>query len=291
MKSYILLIASLFISSFAFAQARQDTTIVYVDEDLNVINREKNAAFIYRSFQKDSTWIINTYNQKKELVKMETYSDASLLFANGLSVEYYKGKPILKGMYSKGRKKGNWITYDTLGNVLKYVNYFAGRLHGESKEYTNEGKLREEGSYDWGAKKGEWKLYHNNGKIASLEVFKGENAGVFSELYFDQLGNPSTKEKIRTPAVFNSNPRGFYEYATKKIATISPNMLNLNGRVEFSFVVDRNGRVGNIKIISHNGNFLKEARVAIISSPKWIPATLFGEAIDSENLLVLTFVK
>jgi antitoxin component YwqK of YwqJK toxin-antitoxin module len=288
-KRLLLIFCLLF--SFVSLFAQSDTTTLYVDEDLRVITKAKNAAYIYRSFKQDTAWVIHTYDKNNKLIKKDTYSDASLLFANGPSVAYNNGKPILKGMFSKGMKKGSWITYDTLGNVLKLENYFAGRLHGLYKEYTKEGKLREEGNYDWNAKKGEWKLFYDNGKLASSTVYEGENRGVLKEEYFDVNGNITTKEKVRTPAVFPLTTVSFSNYLYGKISTYSANMLGIVGKVECSFTIDKLGQTKNIKVISSSGNFIKEAKMAILSSPKWKPATLFGEIVEKEDTILLTFVR
>lgn len=286
---------SLFIILFCLSSfslfAQSDTTIVYVDENFKEVKNQKNTAFIFRSFQKDSSWVINVYNKENKVIKSETYSGADLLLAHGLSVEYENGRPILKGMFLKGKKTGPWLTYNSSGKLLKHENYFDGRLHGTYREYNENGEIREEGNYNWNIKKGEWKFFYNDGKLASLQLFDGENAEAVKEEFFDTDGNTTTREKVRTPAIFQFKTLNFRNYISQTIVKGNPNMLNLVGKVECSFTIDKNGNTKNIKVVSSSGNFVKEARMAILGSPKWKPATLFGEVIESENVIILTFVR
>lgn len=288
----VVFLAVVFFGTGNLVFAQQDTTTVYVDENLNIIKTPKGAAFTYRSYQENATnWIIATFDKQNQLIKKERYNDASLLLAEGLSVEYDNDRPILKGMYYQGKRKGNWITYDTLGNVSKLANYLSGRLNGVYKEFWQNGNLKEEGNYDWGAKKGQWKFFYDNGKLASNEVFEIESRSPLKGEYFDINGNLTTKEKVRMPPIFNAGKIEFINYISRKIAETSTNMLAIVGKVECTFTIDKMGRTGNIKIISHNGNFLKEARAAILSSPRWTPGTLFGDVVNSESSLVIVFVR
>ena len=271
--------------------AQSDTTVVYVDENFKAVKNQKNTAFIFRSFQKDSSWVINVYNKENKIIKSETYSDAGLLLAHGPSVEYENELPVLKGMFLKGKKTGPWLTYNSRGKLLKYENYLGGRLHGTYREYNEDGGVKEEGNYNWNRKKDEWKFFYNDGKVASLQVFDGENADAIKEEFFDTEGNRTTKEKIRTPAFFQFKGLNFRNYILQTIVKGNPNMLSLVGRVECSFTVDENGNTKNVKIVSSSGNFVKEARLAILGSPKWTPATLFGKVITSEDRIILTFVR
>ncbi len=134
-------------------------------------------------------------------------------------------------------------------------------------------------------------MYHENNKVAAIEVFEGENRGILSAQYFDKEGNPTTKEKIRTAPSFSSAPRGFYDFVSRRIVSLHPNMLTIVGSVECTFIVNKKGQVGNLKVISHHGNFLREAKIAILESPKWKPGTLFGELVDTENTIIITFVR
>ena len=122
-------------------------------------------------------------------------------------------------------------------------------------------------------------------------MFDGENADAIKEEFFDTEGNRTTKEKIRTPAFFQFKGLNFRNYILQTIVKGNPNMLSLVGRVECSFTVDENGNTKNVKIVSSSGNFVKEARLAILGSPKWTPATLFGKVITSEDRIILTFVR
>lgn len=44
---------------------------------------------------------------------------------------YENGKVLETGYYRDGKKSGEWIVYDTLGNIIEVMNYFNGKLDGE----------------------------------------------------------------------------------------------------------------------------------------------------------------
>lgn len=66
---------------------------------------------------------------------------------------------------------------------------YSGRLlHGEYKEFFEDGSLKRKGAFKKGIKHGEWKEWHPNGQLKEVADWqKGEKHGVY--ISFDSMGN------------------------------------------------------------------------------------------------------
>ncbi len=66
--------------------------------------------------------------------------------------------------------------------------------------------------------------------------------------------------------------------------------LGIQGEVMVQFVIEKNGSVSNIKVISKTQEVLNDEVIRIVSSsPKWTPGTLKGEAVRVKMILPVDF--
>ena len=78
-------------------------------------------------------------------------------------VEYYAD--------ANNRIQGEYLTFDSLGNLLTRANYINDRLHGIKYSYYFSGELQSETTYDMGFMHGPFKRWCVDGYIVSYKVF------------------------------------------------------------------------------------------------------------------------
>ncbi len=106
---------------------------------------------IYKDFKKDSIWV--NWDKIGRLSSKESYKNDSL---HGIKVVYYL--PTEQG--------------DKSQRPMSVEYYENGKLHGDFKEYFENGKTKTTGSYKNGKKHGVWESYHVDGGKMSLERYK-----------------------------------------------------------------------------------------------------------------------
>lgn len=60
------------------------------------------------------------------------------------------GKLLLTGIYSEGKRTGEWVEYGTNGKILESSQYQAGVLHGDQLFFDTQGKLMRKMRYEHG---------------------------------------------------------------------------------------------------------------------------------------------
>ena len=78
----------------------------------------------------------------------------------------------VQGNYKRGKKEGEWVSYDDNGQLSGKGSFKNGKRDGEWVYYHDK-QLWSKGSYKNGKKEGEWIAYHDNGTV------KEEWAGTF----------------------------------------------------------------------------------------------------------------
>jgi antitoxin component YwqK of YwqJK toxin-antitoxin module len=105
---------------------------------------------IYNNLKKDSIWA--NWDKIGRLSSRESYKNDSL---HGMKVIYYLPP-----------------TGDKSQRPMTVYNYKNGQLHGEFKEYFENGKTKNSGAYEDNRKVGVWESYHAGGVKMSLERYK-----------------------------------------------------------------------------------------------------------------------
>jgi len=79
---------------------------------------------------------------------------------------------------------------------------------------------------------------------------------------------------------FSGGQGAFYKFLSKNLKWPSDNMDDTFGRVIVGFVVEKDGRLTNFKILRSLGkDFDAEAVRVLKKSPKWIPAIINGKPV------------
>ena len=112
---------------------------------------------------------IKVFNKEGEVIFKGEYENGE---KNGKGREYFKGKLIYEGIYSKGKKVkyGKGREYNDFKEIIFEGEYFDGLRNGKGREYDEDGNLIYEGDYKNGLRNGKGKEYNNIGEI----IFEGE---------------------------------------------------------------------------------------------------------------------
>jgi TonB family protein len=309
MKKTLLFLLLFFAASLTFAQG--DTATIFTDIDFNIVDKAK-ADLMLKSYKMDNSgYIYEKYNSNKVLLLRETYSDNNLQIKHGAYGEYRNGKLIYKGAYSKGNREGIFMSYDTLGRVLETKTFLRDSATGPNLSYWSNGNKREEGNYLNNTRVGLWVKYYKNGNVAIKETFsdkkidlleieklkKKDRRAAFQKLrYLDSLfldinGQPTTREKIGTEAIYPGGIEKFYEFIAKSVKY--PHQARdkgLQGTVVLSFTINEKGEIEDLRVESAAYPILvKEALRVVRLTKNWTPATLAGEKISVKTTFPIKF--
>jgi len=179
--------------------------------------------------------------------------------------------------YIDGNAEGEWVYYYSgTANVWYKVNYKDGKLDGELTSYYKDGKIKR-------------REFHNNkdGKIKQREFHNYEDTTVTGKCY-DEEGN----EIAFTP--FEKMPKPDYDmnkYLSKNMVyPEKARKKNIEGRVLLKFIVDEDGKIGDVTIIRHVSRELdKEAKRVVSRMPDWEPGVQDDKVVKVYFTLPIMF--
>jgi protein TonB len=95
----------------------------------------------------------------------------------------------------------------------------------------------------------------------------------------------------RPPVYLGGNENLLYEFAHILNYPEEAFSKGISGRVFVSFVVDKNGKTGNFKILKSAGHGFDEEAIRAMQSipPNWFPGILNGNPVDIELSYPVTF--
>jgi TonB family protein len=257
--------------------------------NLNIIGQTTNDTIYYNKSWKETIKSKAAYYSLIE-IKDNTY----------IVRDYYiNGKLQMLGHYSSIEpkiKNGQFLYYDTYGNVLDEINYKNDIKDGYSISYYKNNFLFSEGNYSIGYKNGLWKYYHNNGNLEREITYN--NGTVDGTCYHYDLNN---KKIFKTVVEKGVDKETYYINESgieNKILNISfskylpkfPGGLNglnrflqknvqypqeaidkgINGKVIIHFLVDNNGNVLYPRIYRSIHPLLDQEALRVVRMmPKW----------------------
>jgi len=134
---------------------------------------------------------------------------------------HFNGKIATKGNLINGEETGKWVYYHDNGKLEKEIEFKAGLIVGAEKIYDEEGKLSEEKLYnEKGKLEGEEKSYTKNGKIYSVSIFSNGKLKYMKNL--DSTGKVTEEYKLTKKQNvkarnenFKVSAEGYWEEMTK----------------------------------------------------------------------------
>ena len=78
----------------------------------------------------------------------------------------------VQGNYKRGKKEGEWVSYDDNGQLSGKGSFKNGKRDGAWVKYHDNGQLKNKGSYKNGKREGDWVGYHDNGNVSYRGSYK-----------------------------------------------------------------------------------------------------------------------
>ena len=307
MKNKCIAILVFLISAFAYSQDK----VVFMDSlyrEVNGTNYQIKRVIVDFALEKNEYKVFE-YNQENKLLLEGTYADKISLKKIGAFTSYYPNgnkkelmtysefKLLGKHLewYENGNKKleGEYVNapFDS-GKDYKIENYWdennvqkvidgTGDFYNKNKLYVFQGAIKN------GFKDGEWKgtmfgTYQITENYQDGKLISGTNT--------DRNGTSvSYTELERRPEPVDGMSH-FYKYIGNNFNyTKTAIKNNVRGKIMLQFVVDKEGKITEIKIIKGLGFGLDEEAIRVVSSYKnWIPGKQRGREVRCSYNLPLS---
>ena len=244
-------------------------------------------------------------DNKKKLVGKSSAIDPPKY--EGLCLTFYKsGKKESIYNYKDGQKAGTQYEFFPNGNIYRTLDYrdstdllndftdnylitanydslgttLVENGNGYYKNYdpSSEG-LKEEGKVVNGKKDSVWK---GSSKSPSLTFVETHENGMMKTGYaIYKNGETKSYDSRKIAPQFIGGVDVFYKYLSDNIEYPDyEKRKGVQGKVIISFVVEKDGRIADVKVMeSVSPGLDKEAKIIISKSPKWLPGRMFGEPV------------
>jgi TonB family protein len=223
------------------------------------------------------------------------------------AVFYKNGDTLAKAKVESGLISGSATQYNEKGEITLYIELDSNR-NGTLEAYQN-GEIVQKGNFVSGFKSGDW-LQVDDSMNVNHHVYRrndfsetdkdpeiGFAYGSIELVFFSSIETSDVdlqKEVSLEPATEAKFPGGEgsvnHFISTNVVYPLDAIDLDAQGKVFVSFVVEKNGRVSDVKIIKGAYSSLnREAKRVVRSMPYWIPGTLDGEPIRTRCTVPIIF--
>lgn len=308
MKSILLALLFLFVPKMVFSQISANNELILSPTDkfvyLDSINMEaKSKDYAYIRVIKDSKLIKKSYavqeyyrsgelrmegtsetnnGNTKEGIATYYYKNANKKSTtnyvkgrvNGINLEWYEnGSKKLEGEYIEDEKK-----MTATHKIYKFwdVNGVQKIVDGNGIFEDKDENEYEKGEVKNGFKDGIWEGSFKNSKCTYKEIYK--NGKLISGESVDKDNITYNYTEIETKPEYKSGMMDFYKYVAKNYRL--PNQQGLKGKVYVTFVVDKDGKIVEPKVLRDLGYGTGEEAIRILKNcDKWIPGEQRGRKV------------
>jgi TonB family protein len=304
-----------------FLNAQADTSIRYLDYDLNETSPDKASDTVLTIRQKldDGSMLAQDFFVSTgKIMRRSYFTGTEFNVPAGPSERYHRnGRLREKGNFANGKKSGIWRSWSAEGTLLDSIRYNEkGNMTGTRIRWYDNGAVEdstvynEDGSgngyrYGWFSNRalrckgamindredGPWTFYHRSGNISTEELY--QNGKLISIRCIDENGTVRDKDCV---AEFEAEfPGGIEAWQKFVVKSIQSNMRalereNANGTSVVQFIIDTDGKVMEAKVVQSGGAALDQAAVRIImKSPNWIPARLHNVPVKAYRRQPISF--
>ena len=302
-----------FIFYLGYSQINSNDQVVYLDslKRIGTLDNYKYLRVVKEyNLNKDRYDVADYYKSGKIQMRATTTNKDNLklegsvvyFFENGNRkkiVNYINNKPSGKEFewYENGKinsEKEN-VQEDQIGTeITKIIQYWdenniqniidgEGEFTEKDENYTTFSK----GSVKNYFKEGTWIGYSPKYKINFTEKFI--NGRLISGKSIDSLGNENYYDKIVVNPMPKKGMQHFYNHISKSFRI--PNYINstVHGTLYFSFIIRKNGEIGDITVLNKDEFGLSEIAVKIIKNYKeWSIGYFRGIPVDRSFTLPIT---
>lgn len=313
MFKWILSIIAFCLAGDAFAQA--DTT--WFDTHWDVCT--KDSARYYRTPPVDSNGLFyaNDYFLDGRLQMSGSYANKNCSIREGYFIHYDSaGHITYEGVHHKGNREGVWKFYlHSTHQLSRTSTYHTDMLNGPSITYdTVSGQKLMEGDFCNGARCGAWRLYYPGTTILHEEIMLSSNKpDGYLKTYYENgrlrredvyvtgqfvsgkcYAPDGSKIKKHIPyrqhAQFDGNLWAYVDKHLKYPAAAAKD--SIGGVVVVECVIEKDGRVSNVKVVRGIGGGCSEEAMRLVSTmPRWKPCMMEGQPEQSTIRIDIPFAS
>ncbi|KDN55441.1 energy transducer TonB [Flavobacterium seoulense] len=296
MKTNLFITTFLLASSVLFAQNSRDK-VFYLDS-LHNIATEQNYQFtrIVEDYQsKKNVYAVSEYYKSGKISMSAVTKNKNNLQLEGLRIDYYEnGNKKQEANYvnnklsgkqyswyeNNGKKSEKETSFDaknkiTETKVLQFWNPEGNQtvIDGNGLMEETEGEFYEKGEIKDGEKQGTWEGKSLKRNYTFTEKYK--NGKLISGVSTDASNNNYSYKELLEKPVPRKGFTDFYQHIGKNFKT--PDVPGIKGKIQLTFVVDKDGTINDIKILKDLGyDTAKEATKALLTYGKWTPGKMRG---------------
>jgi|GEM_PF-5917388 len=313
-----LLIFCIIYIGFQVSLMAQETTIFYQNNNI-IANSKDNAKFYvvykpnikinnliaYQKFSIDNALleignVINMQSLAKEGEVTTYYTNGNKKdvinykggLPNGQKTHFFNNGDINYKIYYTAAGYGEG-TAETSSTLYIYCAAPNGEIilkdgNGKFEEYGINQELLQNGLVANAFADGIWKGFEN-GKLLFIEVYK-KGKLIKGEMY-TQNGNTQFYSNRNSRPKPKGGINEFYNYVASSMQEMVQLQNNsLESKIIVKFIVESTGKLKDISIVKSSLNPLINAMAVkvLTNSPKWVPATEYGEPIDMAFFMPIT---
>lgn len=291
----------------------------FKSEDEKIINAwyhymvtysEKEKRYILRTF----------HPEKRLMLRETRFLDKKLKIRDGKELRLiYTNYDTEIGNYVNDKEDGKWVQIDTSGKIKAIYHFVNGKKEGIGYRFYSNKQTERKYFYQNDAPIGRWQYFHENGKIEHEEKYlDGKLDGEVN--YYDSTGSMIQTKiynkgdlvktvKIKEPVILEDeillvsenaphfignckkrlgseefqecNQRELYRFLGENIKYPAlAQKLNVSGRIFIRFVVEKDGAIGEIKLLTPLCESLEQEATRVIKlMPKWEPGYQDGKPV------------
>jgi hypothetical protein len=271
---------------------KSDTLIRYFNSAFAPVAKTA-ATYSGMAYPENSKWSVVVVNDSGKILMTGNYKDKSLKIRDGLFTFFYpNGNPKMHGTYINNAEDDLWMSWYPGGERKDSLFYKKGFKLGAAAAWFENGHPKYHGNYLFSYADSSWTWYHENGKPSTKEKYESGKLK-FLEC-FDTLGNYTG---ISCAIEKGPTIKGYYGGINKYIidSLYYPEEAlkkNIQGIVDMSFLISKEGKLGEIKIISTPDSLLSNEVIRVLKSvPVWYPAIEHNRPVEQIQTLKIPFYK
>ncbi len=317
MKSILFAVLFLLVPKLAVSQVSKNNELnlsttdklIYLD---SISQPTKSNDYVYIRVIKDSklplkSYTVQEYYRSGEIRMEGTSTNNTGNSKEGILTYYYKnGNKKSLTNYVKGRENGIDLEWYENGSKKLESEYIEDRkkltathkiiqfwdANGVQKVMNGNGLFEDKDEYEYskgeiknGYKEGFWEGSIKNLQITYKETYK--NGKLISGESVDKNKVTYNYTEIESKPEYKSGIMNFYHYVSKNYRM--PNVQGLNGKVYVTFVVDKNGKIVDPKVLRDLGYGTGEEAIRILKNcDDWIPGIQRGIKVRCSYSLPIT---
>lgn len=308
MKSKTLLVILFLLPTYFYSQAKADK-VIFLD---SLWHETMDKDFKYMRVIKDyysekGTYAFFDYYKSGKLKMEGTTESKNSLTQTGMSVQYFEsGKKRIVSNYKKGELIGSYFELYENGNKkleaeyieekdkhnsLKVKNYWDKNdiqtiVDGNGSFEDNNENSYSKGILKNGVKDSVWDGISRMGKYRFKEKY--ENGKFISDTRFEENNQIFEYKELDVYPKPKKGMEDFYSFIGRKIR-IPLNLENINGTIILKFVVDKEGKIIEPKVIRSLYKSIDDESIRVLLSyGDWIPGEQRGRKVRCTYSIPIT---